>query len=98
VWEDDLKKLADDRAVDPSVRRVEFDMKKWLMSKSAPQIYGDKVTIAGDPNAPLRHIVELEEAISSFSEVELAALERFNNEMLAAQEGKIVDDRRKFAW
>jgi hypothetical protein len=91
VWEDDLKTLADDRAIDPSTRRVEFDIKKWLMSKSAPQLYGDKVTLAGDPNAPLRH-VELEEVIQSLSEPELLALERFTDAVIAAREGKIADD------
>jgi hypothetical protein len=39
----------------------------------------DKLTLAGDPDAPLRHVVELEEAIQSLSEPELLALERFNN-------------------
>jgi hypothetical protein len=91
VWEDDLTKLANDRSIDPSVRRVEFDMKKWLMSKSAPQIYGDKLTLAGDPNAPLQHHVELEGFIRGLSAPERAALGRFLDEVERARDAKSVD-------
>jgi hypothetical protein len=31
------------------------DTRKWLLSKALPKIYGDKVTVAGDRNAPLVH-------------------------------------------
>ena len=98
VWEDDLVKLANDRDIDPSVRRVEFDIKRWLMSKSAPQIYGDKLTLAGEPNAPLRHVLSIEESISRLSEPELLALERFTDAVIAAREGKIADDGENSAW
>jgi hypothetical protein len=53
--------------------------------------YGDKLTLAGDLNAPLRHVVELEEAINSLSEPELLALEQFKNAIIAAREGKNRD-------
>lgn len=28
---------------------------RWVLSKWKPERYGDKVTIAGDPDAPIRH-------------------------------------------
>jgi len=32
-WSDELAELADGDLLDPQVRRVKFDIKKWLMSK-----------------------------------------------------------------
>ena len=34
-------------------RRLQVDARKWLLSKLAPLKYGDRLTHAGDPNAPL---------------------------------------------
>jgi hypothetical protein len=33
--------------------KLRVDTRKWLMSKLAPKKYGDRTTLAGDPNAPL---------------------------------------------
>ena len=33
--------------------RLRVDTRKWLMSKLAPKKYGDRTTLAGDPEAPL---------------------------------------------
>jgi hypothetical protein len=33
--------------------RVKIDTKKWLLSKLAPARYGDRTTVAGDPDQPL---------------------------------------------
>lgn len=33
--------------------RLRVDARKWAASKILPKVYGDKTTIAGDPNAPL---------------------------------------------
>ena len=92
AWNDGLIELRDDDSLDPQVKRVKFDITKWVISKTAPMHYGDKLTLAGDPDVPLRHVVELEEAIESLSEPELLALERFNDAVIAAREGKIADD------
>jgi hypothetical protein len=54
------------------------------MSKNAPQLYGDKITVAGDPAAPLLHVHEISEILSLLSERELAALDRFTQERLKA--------------
>lgn len=35
-------------------QRLQVDTRKWLLSKLAPKKYGDKVTLAGDEDNPLR--------------------------------------------
>lgn len=34
-------------------RRLRIDTRKWLLSKWASKVYGDRTTLAGDPEAPL---------------------------------------------
>jgi hypothetical protein len=54
------------------------------MSKTAAASYGDKLILAGDPDAPLfRQAVE---EINQMSEPELGALERFAQSVMAARE------------
>lgn len=50
---DDIKEIADDLTEDPQSRRVRIDARKWIASKLKPKKYGDKLELAGDPNAPL---------------------------------------------
>lgn len=38
-------------------RRLQIDARKWLLSKLVPKKYGDKTTLAGDPEAPLQGVV-----------------------------------------
>ena len=61
--------------------RLMIDTRKWLLSKMLPKIYGDHVTIAGDPDQPIRHVVQRIEW-SSLSDEEIEAIEAF---ALAAQ-------------
>jgi hypothetical protein len=35
-------------------QRLQVDTRKWMLSKIAPKKYGDKVTLAGDEENPLR--------------------------------------------
>ena len=35
-------------------QRLQVDTRKWMLSKLAPKKYGDKVTLAGDEENPLR--------------------------------------------
>jgi hypothetical protein len=35
-------------------QRLQVDTRKWLLSKLAPKRYGDKVTLAGDDENPLK--------------------------------------------
>jgi hypothetical protein len=40
--------------------RLRVDTRKWLLSKMLPKKYGDKVTLTGDPEAPLRTVSRIE--------------------------------------
>ena len=40
-------------AVNVNVARLQVETRKWLMSKLAPKVYGDKLTLGGDANAPI---------------------------------------------
>ena len=40
-------------AVEVSARKLIVDTHKWRISKIAPKKYGEKLELAGDPNAPL---------------------------------------------
>src|SRR5437660_6771635 len=61
--------------------RLMIDTRKWLLSKMLPKVYGDHLTIAGDLDQPIRHVVQRIEW-SSLSDEELEAIEAF---ALAAQ-------------
>ncbi len=37
-----------------SAARVRIDAIKWVMSKRAPKVYGDKVQLGGDPDNPVQ--------------------------------------------
>lgn len=39
--------------------RMRMDARKWLTSKIAPRLYGDKIEIAGDPDRPLQQEVRV---------------------------------------
>jgi hypothetical protein len=51
AWADQIIEIIDNEKLDPSDRRVKLDGRKWRMSKHAPLAYGDKLTVAGDPDA-----------------------------------------------
>lgn len=36
-------------------RRLQIDALKWQAGKLRPKVYGDKLTHAGDPDAPMKH-------------------------------------------
>jgi hypothetical protein len=59
-----------------------------LLSKLLPRTFGDKVTVAGDPQAPIVHIAAID--LKQLSGSELDALERFTDARLAAKD---VQDR-----
>ena len=85
AWSDELLKIADDPRLEPNDRRVRLDTRKWLMSKLHPARYGDKVTVAGDPDEPQRHVVSRLD-VAKLSGPELDALERFTDARLAAKD------------
>jgi hypothetical protein len=88
AWSDELLAIADDDSLEPNDRRVRLDVRKWLMARINPARYGDRVQLAGDPESPVRHVVDLD--LARLTEIELAALERFANARLTAQN---VEDR-----
>ena len=67
-WAEDILEIADDGVRDTYVdedgnvrtntdvlgrSRLRVDTRKWLLSKVLPKVYGDKVTLAGDSDAPI---------------------------------------------
>jgi len=67
---------------DPLDKRVRCDTRKWLMSKLAPGAFGDKITVAGDPAAPLGIGGALD--LARLSDQELDLLEQLAQARLAA--------------
>ena len=61
--------------------RLMIDTRKWLLSKMLPKVYGDHLTVAGDPDQPIQHVVQRIDW-ESLSDGELEAIEAF---ALAAQ-------------
>jgi hypothetical protein len=39
--------------------RLRSDNRKWMLSKMLPKVYGDKIELSGDANAPLIQRIEL---------------------------------------
>ena len=60
--------------------RLMIDTRKWLLSKMLPKVYGDHVTVAGDPDQPIHVVRRIDWAL--LSDEELDAIEAF---ALAAQ-------------
>lgn len=50
---EELLEIADEKSGDPARDRLRLDTRKWAMSKMAPKKYGDKLELAGDPDAPV---------------------------------------------
>ena len=49
--------LAEIEAATPDmaqVSRLRVDALKWIMSKRAPKVYGDKLALQGDPENPVQ--------------------------------------------
>lgn len=55
---DEALEIADKVNEDAQSRRVRVDTRKWLLAKQAPKRYGDKMTLAGDPEQPLMKMTE----------------------------------------
>lgn len=60
--------------------RLMIDTRKWLLSKMLPKVYGDHLTVAGDPDQPIHVVQQIDWAL--LSDEELEAIEAF---ALAAQ-------------
>ena len=60
--------------------RLMIDTRKWLLSKMLPKVYGDHLTVGGDPDRPIHVVQQIDWAL--LSDEELEAIEAFS---LAAQ-------------
>ena len=56
--------------------RLMIDTRKWLLSKMLPKVYGDHLTVAGDPDQPIQHVVHRIDW-ASLSDEEIEAIEAF---------------------
>lgn len=59
--------------------RLRIDARKWIAGKLRPKVYGDKVTVAGDPESP----VQVEHGVAPAAQI---LLERIN--AIAERSGK----------
>ena len=53
-WAEETIEISDsENQGDTQRARLRVDTRKWLLSKVLPKVYGDKVTLAGDSDAPI---------------------------------------------
>lgn len=74
-YADEIAEIADNQELDPNSRRVMIDARKWIACKFAPRKYGDKLTVAGDKDAPLevKNTIDVS-GLSTAALAEIAAL------------------------
>lgn len=51
-WAEDIVEISDGDG-DPQRDRLRVDARKWILGKMLPNVYGDRVTVAGDADAPV---------------------------------------------
>ena len=57
-WAEEILTIGDEASKeDYQGARLRVDTRKWLLSKVLPKVYGDKVTLSGDSEAPLEVFV-----------------------------------------
>jgi len=79
-WLDDRIEITDRDDLDPLDKRVRIDARRWIMSKVAPQRYGDKVILGSDGSYMGGGSI----ALSDLSDEHLAALEALASVRLPA--------------
>ena len=84
-WADEIIDIADDEEIEPNARRVKIEARKWVLSKLAARRFGDKLTVAGDPDNPLKVLHQSVE-LNALSNAELDALQVFAQARLEAIE------------
>jgi hypothetical protein len=88
-WLDDMIEITDRDDLDPLDKRVRIDARRWIMSKVAPQRYGDKVIIGGD--GTFGGLGGAAVALSDLSDEQLAALEALASVSLPVEEPAPVE-------
>jgi Formylmethanofuran:tetrahydromethanopterin formyltransferase len=53
-WGEEVLLIADDPSGDFNRDRLRVDTRKWLMSKIAPKVWGDRTVITGADDGPVR--------------------------------------------
>jgi hypothetical protein len=57
-WAEEIIDIADTGDKEDTQRaRLRVDTRKWVVSKVLPKVYGDKVTVGGDSEAPIEVVV-----------------------------------------
>ena len=85
-WSDELITVAYDPSLDPAEKRVRCEQLRWLLSKLAPRRFGERLLVGSDPEAPVQ-VLHKQVSLSSLSNDQLDALERFAAAMIEAQQG-----------
>lgn len=60
IYADRVIDTAMDPTIDPATARVRIDALKWAAGKRKPKVYGDRMQLAGDPEAPLAVAVQVD--------------------------------------
>jgi len=75
---EEIQEISDDDYIGPDGRadsalvqqaRLRVDSRKWLLSKMMPKKYGDRVVMAGDPDAPLKTETSVEVRVAAVREM-----------------------------
>ena len=80
LYADELVELADSvrrgaTSEEVNAARLAVDTRKWIASKLMPRRYGDKMTVEGNPDAPLQAVTRIElVAVAPSSQVNLEDL------------------------
>ena len=71
------------------LRRLRVDTYKWILAKMLPKLYGDKLTLAGDRDAPLHTMSDAEAMQEIMSLLATAKMRQMRGE-----EPRTLDHRR----
>ena len=88
AWLDDMIEIVDHPELDLLDKRARIDARRWIMSKVAPQRYGDKVIIGGDGS--FGGLGGGSVSLSDLSDEQLAALESLASLRLPVEEPEVL--------
>jgi len=83
-WADEILTISYRDDIDPADKRVITENLRWLLSKLAPQRYGDRLLVAGDQANPIQHLHQ-QVSLNELTDEQLDALEAFAKSMLVEQ-------------
>lgn len=68
AYADRVIETAENPILDPADKRARIDAYKWAAGKRKPKVYGDKTTLANDPENPVSFVLRLPEVAKSNEE------------------------------